>query len=239
MSATLLLTLDIGNTNPHVGWFLDDELKKVTPLKQLTAESVDAVGARKVISITSKVGGEHDFSWLNPHDLTQWRNLKGFLGMPFKYAGTLGADRLVQIYYLFQTNPIPTVLIDAGTFTTVDLIDESGHLGGVILPGLETYLDIFKMKGARLPRLSREQVDFGKKADLFALNTFDAIASGYQLLMQQIREQVMLFNARRIILTGGHAESLKPLFLEAETQPYLIHHALKMTLLSAQKLGFM
>ena len=234
----LILTVDNGNTNPHVGWFVDGELKQVTKLSEVTEASVDAVGARKVDSITSKVGQDHDLSWLNPHDLSTWRNMKGFLGMPFKYAGTLGADRLVQIYYRHQNIPSRTVIIDAGTFTTIDLLDESGHLGGIILPGIETYLDVFKLKGAKLPRLARDQIHFESPATLMALNTYDAIAEGYKLLLEKAAKEVQNFEAQGVILTGGHAEQVKPLFPGSSVVPHHIHDSLYFALKSAKQLGF-
>lgn len=234
----LILTLDIGNTNPHVGWFVDGELKQVTKLSALTETHVDAVGAHQILAITSRVGIDHDLSWLSPYDLTSWRNLKGFLGMEFKYAGTLGADRLVQIYHSHTKAPKRTVIISAGTFTTVDFLTEQGHQGGIILPGLETYLDIFKLKGAKLPRLSRDQVNFESALNVCALNTYDAISEGYKLLLSAISNQVNDFNAQSIILTGGHGELLKPLFPHAELHPHYIHHSLYNVLKSAQKLGF-
>lgn len=234
----LILTVDNGNTNPHVGWFVDGELKQVTKLSEVTEASVDAVGARKINSITSKVGHDYDLSWLNPHDLSSWRNMKGFLGMPFKYAGTLGADRLVQIYFLHQNNPARTVVIDAGTFTTIDILDESGHLGGIILPGIETYLDVFKLKGAKLPRLGRDQVNFENKATLLALNTYDAIAEGYKFLIEKAADEVQKHEPQSIILTGGHAEALKPLFPGSKIIPHHIHESLFFALKSAKQLGF-
>lgn len=230
----LTLTLDIGNTNPHAGWFIDGELKQVTKLSDVTEASVDAVGAQKIDAITSKVGSDFDLNWLAPKDLSSWRNLKGFLGMPFKYAGTLGADRLVQIYYLHQNSPNRTALIDAGTFTTIDMLDENGHQGGIIVPGLSSYLDVFKLKGAKLPRLNNDQVNFGAAPTLAALNTYDAIAEGYKLMLTKIKEEIELFNAQSIILTGGHAELLKPLFPRSTIIPHHIHHALFFALKNAQ-----
>ncbi len=233
----LTLTLDIGNTNPHVGWFVDGTLKKVSPLSELSERAVDATGARKITAITSHVGSNHDLSWLSPHEVVSWRNIKGFLGMPFKYAGTLGADRLVQIFYLRSHRREKCALIDAGTFTTIDLMDETGHHGGIIIPGLDTYLETFKRKGAKLPKLTVDQVDFSKPATLFALNTFDAIAEGYKLLLTQCQLQLQCVEPQNVILTGGHGELLKPLFPGSAVEPHLIHHSLYACLQSAQSLG--
>lgn len=235
----LTLTFDIGNTNPHVGWFIDGTLKQVTPLDQVTEQSVDAVGARKVKAVTSKVGSDFDFSWLSPIEVTKWRTLKDFLGMPIKYAGTLGADRLVQIYFLHQKQPKNQTLIDAGTFTTVDLLNENGHCGGIIIPGIETYLDVFKLRGAKLPRLSADQIEFDKPTNINALNTFEAIAEGYKLLMSSIAQTTQTTDMQDVILTGGQAKWLKPLFPRAAVEPHLIHHSLFHSLERAGELGIM
>lgn len=233
----LTLTLDIGNSHPHVGWFINGELKQVTRLDQLTESNIDATGARKVSAITSKVGGDLELSWLKPHEVTSWRTFKDFLGMPFKYAGTLGADRLVQIFYLHQKQAGLQVLIDAGTFTTIDFLDEQGHQGGIIIPGLSTYLEIFKRKGAKLPQLNDDQVDFAKPANIFALNTYDAISEGYKVFIEGAIQKIADFKPQSIHLTGGHGLKLKPLFTGAEVTPHLIHHALFYCLQSAQQQG--
>tara|TARA_R110000868_G_scaffold117600_2_gene312197 strand:- start:5416 stop:6129 length:714 start_codon:yes stop_codon:yes gene_type:complete len=233
----LTLTFDIGNTNPHAGWFIDGELKQVTPIAKVSEQSIDAVGARKVKAVTSKVGANFNFSWLEPVEVTQWRTLKDFLGMPIKYAGTLGADRLVQVFYLHHKRQQKQILIDAGTFTTIDFLSEHGHEGGIIIPGIETYLDVFKLKGAKLPRLSADQVEFDKPENIHALSTYEAIAEGYKLLMNSIANKVHGPDMHNVILTGGHGERLKPLFPRHTIEPHLIHHSLFHALESAQKLG--
>ncbi len=235
----LILTFDIGNTNPHVGWFIDGSLKQVTRLDAVNEQSIDAVGAKKVQSITSKVGHDFDHSWLSPIEVMEWRTFKDFLQMPLKYAGTLGADRLVQIYYLHHNNKNIRALIDAGTFTTIDLLKESGHSGGIIIPGFETYLDVFKLKGAKLPRLSLDQVNIQAAPSLKALNTFDAIAQGYNFLLHKIQDELKDYDAQSIMLTGGHGELLKPLFPGCMNEPHLIHHSLHFCLKKAYELGIM
>ncbi len=233
----LILTFDIGNTNPHVGWFIDGNLKQVTKPSDVTEHTIDAVGAKKVSTITSKVGKDFDHSWLNPHEVMEWRTFKDFLQMPFKYAGTLGADRLVQVYYLHHKRKEVQALVDAGTFTTVDLLNSQGHQGGIILPGLETYLDVFKMKGAKLPRLTLDQVNFEIDPTLNALNTFDAIAEGYKFLMHKISQELNTKDARNVIVTGGHAEAVKSLFPGSTIEPHLIHESLHFCLERARELG--
>ena len=39
LMSELTLTLDVGNTNPHVGWFVDGQLKQVTKLSEVTEAS--------------------------------------------------------------------------------------------------------------------------------------------------------------------------------------------------------
>ncbi len=157
--------------------------------------------------------------------------------MPIKYAGTLGADRLVQIFYLHHKQQKKQLLVDAGTFTTIDLLSEHGHEGGIIIPGIDTYLDVFKLKGAKLPRLSVDQIEFDKPHNIRALSTYEAIAEGYKLLMNSIATQAHGFDMHDVILTGGHGERLKPLFPRHSIEPHLIHLSLFHSLTTAQKLG--
>ena len=54
--------------------------------------------------------------------------------MPVHYQKSLGEDRLALAYYAYKTLQSPTMIIDGGTFLTIDFVNSDGFLGGYIAP---------------------------------------------------------------------------------------------------------
>lgn len=162
-----------------------------------------------------------------------------FLDMPVHYTQTLGIDRLVAAYYIFKENNYPKVVIDAGTFTTVDYVDIKGFNGGFILPGLNLLSDAYG-HGERLfeatttPPENLEQV-----LSQFPQSTETAIDHGAFLsFLSPIKEVLRTHQFQNIILTGGFGEILRN-YLEnwefcqdasIQFDKYLVHKGLYRTL---------
>jgi len=91
-----IITIDNGNSNPHVGIFVDDKLTAVIPLSHFSPQSDDFI-------IASNVG--KPLSFTVSYDLSQHRPLKNnshYFDMPVYYSETLGDDRLITAYGIFQ-----------------------------------------------------------------------------------------------------------------------------------------
>ena len=95
----------------------------------------------------------------------------------------LGADRLVAMVAAYKLAnldsdlPRACIVIDSGTATTIDAVDESGqHLGGIIMPGLSLCSESLLDNTQLLSLWSRENQDF--QPDCFSKDTTTAIASG-------------------------------------------------------------
>src|SRR5690606_20309628 len=70
---------------------------------------------------------------LSPNDL---REKNFLLDMPIHYTESLGEDRLIAAFNTFKNHSQEKILvIDSGSFTTVDLVTKNGFMGGYILPG--------------------------------------------------------------------------------------------------------
>jgi len=68
--------------------------------------------------------------------------------------GDVGPDRLVNAYAAAQLYGTPAVVIDCGTATTLDAVDQAGaFVGGAIAPGLVLGLEALAARTARLPRV--------------------------------------------------------------------------------------
>ncbi len=124
----------------------------------------------------------------------------------------VGADRLVNAVAAHHRFGGPLIIIDFGTATTFDVVDEDGnYFGGVIAPGINLSLDALHAAAAQLPRVAvqRPKRVIGKQ-------TVPAMMSGVywgyigliEGLVARIGDD---FGApMKVVATGG----LAPLFAE-------------------------
>ena len=105
----------------------------------------------------------------------------------------IGSDRLVNVFYTINRLSTPALIIDLGTATTFDYInDKNVYEGGIILPGIDISMNALSKYTAKLPR-----VKFNKTNELISNNTKGAISSGFywgyfcmiEGLVDKIREQ--------------------------------------------------
>ncbi|MBF0313214.1 MAG: type III pantothenate kinase [Oligoflexia bacterium] len=223
MRPTLMIiyTIDNGNTNPSVAAF-DKESGTLLPhqaivtfetWQSLILSSEHKKRHDKFAIIISSVGKKEIVDWIYAHfsrecivDLALYRKEKSFLDMPVDYSNSLGEDRLYQSYYLYKKSSTPKVLIDVGTFTTVDYISEHGYEGGYIFPGPQTFLDSYA-RGANLPVIKYDESwwNLGDAADDASIgkNTSDAIRLAYMLFQKSLYRYCHC--KREVWLSGGYA----------------------------------
>ncbi len=125
----------------------------------------------------------------------------------------VGADRLVNAVAAHKRYGGPMVIIDFGTATTFDVIDENGdYFGGVISPGVNLSVEALSMAAAKLPRVAVE-----KPEKVIGNSTISAIQSGifygYLSMIEGMVERITSeFGVpMKVLATGG----LAPLFSEA------------------------
>lgn len=224
-----LITIDHGNTNPHVGFFTKGELTKTLALKD-----VDQQLLKENYVVLSSVGKKNDIPNL-PLKIdieSLWKDHR-FASMNVDYhKESLGRDRLYQAAYLYDLkvlkNKKPALLIDAGTFITVDLITEKGYQGGIILPGLSKLSSLYP-QAENLPLI--EASKFLENKENYH-DTESAIVGGVQnMILGAIK--TMSVEDQEIYLTGGLSIFLEK-WLEVrpkdfnivEKEAHLIHKAL-------------
>jgi type III pantothenate kinase len=237
---SLILTLDNGNTNPHIGVFKKNKLVEVFPLKNLVHSPL--INEKNIKAIISNVGKpidlpqNFDFA-IPPIKVSDLRLKNTFLKMPVHYSQTLGEDRLCLSYYAFQKVPrFPIVVIDVGTFTTIDFIDAQGFQGGYIFPGPKTFLESYN-RGQNLPVLpiknTKKIIPHQEKNVLLPQDTIKAIEGSWLIFLKSIYEFVSNeLRPKEVILTGGLSHTLAPFFtsslsqFKVQIEPHLIHYAL-------------
>jgi type III pantothenate kinase len=222
-----IITVDNGNTNPHVGIFQDEKLLSVIPLKDFTRQKDDFI-------LISDVGAPLSFQ--ASFDLKTKRHTidkqNYFFDMPAHYAETLGDDRLISAYYLFKQLKAPEsiLLIDAGTFMTMDLVSDKGFLGGFIFPGINTFLLSYK-RGSNLSVLEPKK-DF--KMTGLPHSTEEAILGAADCYLDSVLESVIKKACpSKIIITGGSLDLIYNKILklnlskvQIETNRHLLHSSL-------------
>jgi type III pantothenate kinase len=145
----------------------------------------------------------------------EWRQLQGdsdFDGIRTLYqdSSKLGADRWAAIIAARTLSKVNTLIINAGTATTIDLIGSNGlHYGGWIMPGLELMRQSLEGNTAQLPLATRGEAHHG-----FGTSTNDAIIGGcdaaqigaiqYAINIAKEMNQPI----ERIWLDGGNAKIL-------------------------------
>ena len=219
-----IITLDIGNTNPHAGIFENQQLLEVVPLSKYKYQKDDI---RLLSRVNDTIKTEYDFN------LKNYFRDQNFFNMKVNYGNTLGIDRLIVGHEVFQQikkeNITQDVLvIDAGTFITCDIINLNGFEGGYILPGIKTFMKIYN-EGREL-----DIFEF-KKSELINLphQTSDAIIDGANFYLKgMLSEVIKKTSPCRIILTGGSSEILLKflnelnLKIEVQLKSHLIHQGM-------------
>jgi type III pantothenate kinase len=194
---SMLLTLDVGNTNTVLGLYrlASDELVTHWRISTLRTQTADEYGVlflnlfamRKVEA--TEVSSIIISSVVPPLESTlrqmceRYFNLKPMFvepgiktGMPILVdnPAELGADRLVNGVAAFARYGGPCIVVDFGTATTFDVISAKGeYLGGVISPGLAISAEALFSRAARLSR-----VDVKKPAKVIGTNTVAHMQSG-------------------------------------------------------------
>lgn len=231
---SMLLTLDVGNSNTVLGLYRlsSDELVTHWRISTLRTQTADEYGvlflnlfAMRKIEVT-EVDSVIISSVVPPLESTlrqvceRYFNVKPMFvepgiktGMPILVdnPAELGADRLVNGVAAFTRYGGPCIVVDFGTATTFDVITAKGeYVGGVIAPGLAISAEALFARAARLSR-----VDVKKPAKVVGTNTVACVQSGlyygYIGLVDGILERILSEThnpdspSPKIIATGGLA----------------------------------
>ncbi len=132
----------------------------------------------------------------------------------------VGADRLVNSYAAHSRYGGPLIVVDFGTATTFDVVDENGnYCGGVIAPGIQLSLQALYLGTAKLPKVAIKHPE-----KVIGTNTVACMQSGVywgyvgliEGTIQRIRAE--FGKPMKVVATGG----LAPLFTDASAA---IEHA--------------
>ena len=119
----------------------------------------------------------------------------------------VGADRIVNAVAAHSAYPGPLIVIDFGTATTFDVVDEAGdYRGGVIAPGVNLSLEALHQAAAKLPLIA-----VGRPERVIGSNTVAAMQSGvfwgYVSMVEGVVQRIEQESDRSmtVVATGGLA----------------------------------
>ncbi len=230
----MLLVLDVGNTNTVIGVYEKNELVnnwRVITVPERTADeygilirnlyyssriSTDKITDVIVSCVVPPMAGIIDELCRKYFDVTPIYVEPGIkTGMSINYDNPkeVGADRIVNTVAAFHKIRKALIVVDFGTATTFDCVDENGdYIGGVISPGLSISSEALFSKASKLPK-----VEFIKPSSVIGKNTIHSMQSGIIFgyvdmvdgIVKRISEQMKA--APYVIATGGLAEIIADL----------------------------
>ncbi len=241
----MLLAVDVGNTQTHVGAFEGEDLvgdwrfatrgdSTADELALALAGSLEFRGlglaeleGAIVSTVVPRLGPEYE------------RLCERHLGSPCLLVGPtvrtgmpilidnpreLGSDRLVNAVAAYERIGGPCISVDFGTSINFDAVSADGeYLGGVIGPGIEVSIEALAGRAAKLPRIeiTEPEVAIGR-------NTQAALQSGFVygfagMVDGIVRRMLAEFgDPATVIATGGMATGIAPLCASVEeVDPYL------------------
>ena len=229
----MLLVVDAGNTQTHIGAFDGAELVhdwRFATVRESTADELRAA-LRSLLSLRGLSFADIDASIVSstvPQLRPEWTAMaRRYLGhempsvgpgvrtgMPLRYDNPreIGPDRLVNAIAGYEKVEGACVVVDFGTAVTFDVVSEGGeYLGGIIFPGVEISLEALSERAAALPK-----IDLGQPRVLVGKTTVDAIRSGVVYgfaamvdgMVGRLRDE--LGEETEAIATGGLASSIVP-----------------------------
>jgi type III pantothenate kinase len=229
----MLLVVDVGNTQTHIGTFREDQLVEHWRFATVRKSTSDELGAalRALLALRGVTFELIDASIVSstvPQLRPEWTAMAArYLGhdMPVVGPGVrtgmpirmdnpreLGADRIVNAVAAYERVGGAVIVVDLGTALTFDVVSEGGeYLGGIIAPGIEISMEALTERAAKLPK-----IDLGPPRQLIGKTTVDAIRSGVvygyagavDAIVRRLRAE--MGEETHTIATGGHSTIIAP-----------------------------
>jgi type III pantothenate kinase len=191
-----LLAADIGNTNVTLGLFQDERLLRswrvvtrpgatedeaaatLAGLLALDGHRVDDLDAIAVASVVPPLTDTWERLARERVGVTpviiDAAALEGILDVAIDRPAEAGADRLANALAARTEFGGPAIVIDLGTSTNFDLVDEAGaYIGGAIAPGMGLSLEALVGRASKLPR-----IELRRPPAAIGTNTVHAMQSG-------------------------------------------------------------
>ena len=223
----MILTIDVGNTNITCGVFDEDVIVasfRITTkmprtsdeygmilynlLEQNNIQPMD-IGDAIICSVVPNVmhslrGGLVKYFHITP--IIVEAGIKTGIRIVTPNPQQIGADRIVDAVGAYEIYGGPVLVIDFGTATTYDFVDESGaFLGGITAPGIRISAKALSEDAAKLP-----EIEIKKPESILGKDTITSMQAGIvygqigqtEYIINKVKEEVGLENVKTVV-TGG------------------------------------
>jgi len=222
----MLIVIDIGNTNITLGVYHQDKILRTfrltTKMKRTSDEygnaivnflnvlniSVDAVEDVIISSVVPMI--MHSFNnairkYLNKEPIIVGPGIKTGIAVQIDNPKSLGADRLVDAVAAYNIYGGPCLIIDFGTATTYDYVNEKAVFeGGATAPGIEISAQALWSQAAQLPEIAIKT-----PAKVISKNTIESMQAGLvygyigqtEYLIKKVKKEKG--KDLKVIATGG------------------------------------
>lgn len=226
----MILVVDIGNTNIVLGVYHDRELAhhfrfstarhstvdeygvlifNLFRMSDISVKEIEGVIISSVVPPLVHIFEEMCQKFLHKTPLVVGPGIKTGLNLRYENPREVGADRIVNAVAAVNQYKGPLVVVDFGTATTFDCIDDKGnYLGGAIVPGIGISTEALYQRASKLPRIELE-----KPKKVIGRNTVHAMQAGiifgYAGQVDGIVERIKLEMEApdlKVVATGGLAE---------------------------------
>jgi type III pantothenate kinase len=230
--ATMLLALDIGNTNVTIGVFDGEriaatwrlatdvhrqpdeyalQLKNLLPMKGVAIDAIDGVVLCSVVPPLTVVFEDACSFLFDIQPLVVGTGTRTGVRVRYDNPRDVGADRVADAAAAYHLYGGPCIIVDFGTATVFDAISADGeYLGGAIAPGLRVSAESLYAATSQLRRveLTAPPAAIGK-------NTAHSIQSGLifgytgmiEHMVNLYRQEMNAPNAT-VVATGGLATTI-------------------------------
>ena len=187
---TMLLAVDVGNTQTVLGLSRDEELQEDWRLATERSRTGDELGV--LLSGMLDLDGVDGICLAStvPALVREWERLAARwagapilvvgpgvkTGIPIRYDDPreVGADRIVNSVAAKHRYGAPVIVVDFGTSTNFDVVSPEGeYVGGVLAPGIETSMEALFARAARLVK-----VDYVEPPTVIGKTTVGGLQSG-------------------------------------------------------------
>ena len=235
----MLLAIDVGNTQTHIGVFRNEdlvehwrlatdrratadllatELSALLELRDLGLRDLDAAIVSSVVPVLGHEYEQVSERYLDGALALVGPNLKIGMRIRVDNPHEVGADRLVNSVAAYDHCGGACVVVDFGTSINYDVVSREGeYLGGVLAPGVEISIEALAQRAARLFK-----VDLDPPQQVIGKNTAAALQSGViygfagqvDSIVRRLREE--LGEEATTIATGGLAGPIVPFCEEVD-----------------------
>ncbi|HEX7055848.1 MAG TPA: type III pantothenate kinase [Bacilli bacterium] len=225
----MILAIDIGNTNIVLGLYEEKKLLHHWRIGTNRAATVDEYGMLLrnlfqhagiameqivgvvVSSVVPPIMNTMEAlckEYLHKEPLVVGPGMKTGLNIRYENPREVGADRIVNAVAAIELYGAPIIVVDFGTATTFDYIDEkSSYLGGAIAPGIGISTEALYQRASKLPR-----IELVKPASTVGRNTVASMQAGIVFgfagqvdgIVTRMRDEFS--HQAKVVATGGFAE---------------------------------